>query len=187
MLIVKSLSDQEKQNFINFIIKTKINFSWSYTDMSGHDPNLVVHNLFVCLDAKPIKHKLHKMHPHIALLIKAELQKMLDVRFIKLIDYPKWVSNIVLIRKATRGIRICTDLWDLNKAFPKDDLLLPNIDMIVDLIEGHEMLSLIDEFYGYNQIKIIEEDQHKTIFTMTWASFWYQVMPFGLKNARETY
>ena len=51
----------------------------------------------------------------------------------------------------------------------------------------HEMLSLMDGFYGYNQIKIAEEDQHKMAFTTPWGTFCYQVMPFGLKNDGKTY
>ena len=43
------------------------------------------------------------------------------------------------------------------------------------------------DFFGYNQIKIAEEDQHKMIFTTPWGTFCYQVMPFGLKNVGATY
>lgn len=50
------------------------------------------------------------------------------------------------------------------------------MDMIVDLIVGHEMLSLIDGFFGYNQIKIIEEDQHNITFTTPWGKLCYQVV-----------
>ena len=49
------------------------------------------------------------------------------------------------------------------------------------------MLSLMDGFSDYNQIKIVEEDQHKMKFTTPWGTFCYQVMPFGLKNASATY
>lgn len=52
--------------------------------------------------------------------------------------------------KPIGGIRICTYFRDLNKAYPKDDFPFPSIDMIVDLIEGHEMLSLMDGFSRYN-------------------------------------
>lgn len=55
VLIVKSLIEQETQDFINFLTEVKINFTWSYVDMPRLDPKLVVHNLDVCLDAKPIK------------------------------------------------------------------------------------------------------------------------------------
>ena len=49
------------------------------------------------------------------------------------------------------------------------------------------MLSLMDGFFGYNQINITKEDHHKTKFTTPWGTFCYQVMPFGLKNASATY
>ena len=49
------------------------------------------------------------------------------------------------------------------------------------------MLSFIDGFSGYNQIRLAEEDQDKTSFTMPWGTYCYVVMPFGLKNAGATY
>jgi len=71
---------------------------------------------------------------------------------------------MVFVKKPNEKIRICTDFKDLNKAYPKDDISLLNIDTLVDTITGHKMLSLMDAFYGYNQIKVAFEDQHKTIF-----------------------
>ena len=49
------------------------------------------------------------------------------------------------------------------------------------------MYSLMDEFFGYNQIKIALEDQENTTFTCAWGTFYWNVMPFGLKNASATY
>lgn len=71
---------------------------------------------------------------------------MLDIGFIKPINYPKWVSNIVPIGKPVGGIKIYTNFKDLNKVCLKDDLALPNIDMIVDLMDGHEIILLMDGF-----------------------------------------
>lgn len=39
---------------------------------------------------------------------------------------------------------------DSNKACPKDDFPLPNIDNLVDATIGHEMISLMDGLFGYN-------------------------------------
>ncbi|KAH9295652.1 hypothetical protein KI387_039240, partial [Taxus chinensis] len=86
------------------------------------------------------------MHPRIALLVKEELQCLLSVSFILPIDYPHWISNIVPVTKATRGLNICTKFRDLNLTYPKDDFPLPGIDQLVDLTTGHEMLSLMDGF-----------------------------------------
>ncbi|WP_460914304.1 reverse transcriptase family protein, partial [Staphylococcus aureus] len=45
----------------------------------------------------------------------------------------------------------------------------------------------MDGFFGYNQIKIALEDQEKTAFTCAWGTFYWNVMPFGLKNDGATY
>lgn len=104
-----------------------------YADIPGLDLELVLHHLPLLPGVKPYKHKLRKMHPHIVLLVKIELQKLLDVGFIRPIDYAKWISNLVPISKHTGGIKICIDFRDINKAFPKDDFPLPNIEFIVVL------------------------------------------------------
>jgi len=155
--------------------------------MLGIAIDLVVHNLGLKDDAKPIKKKLRKMNPKIALMVKEELQKLLQAKFIEPIDYSDWISNMVPVKKPNGKIRICTNFQDLNKACPKDDFPLPNIDTLVDATVGHEMLSLMDGFFGYNQIQVAPEDQHKTAFITPWGTFYYKAMPFDLKNAGATY
>ncbi|XP_030963402.1 uncharacterized protein LOC115984522 [Quercus lobata] len=49
------------------------------------------------------------------------------------------------------------------------------------------LLSFMDAFSGYNQIKMDEADQEKTSFITSQGLFCYKVMPFGLKNAGATY
>lgn len=58
---------------------------------------------------------------------------------------------------------------------------------IVDLMDGHEMLYVLDGFSRYNQIKIAQEDQHKIIFTWPWGTYYWNSMPFSLKNIGSTY
>ena len=41
----------------------------------------------------------------------------------------------------------------------------------------------MDGFSGYNQIKMLLEDQEKTSFTTPWVTFMYSNIPFGLMNA----
>ena len=45
----------------------------------------------------------------------------------------------------------------------------------------------MDDFSGYNQIKMAPEDMEKTTFITQWSTFCYKVMPFGLKNVGATY
>ena len=84
-------------------------------------------------------------------------------------------------------VRMCVDLRDLNKASPMDDFLLPHIDILVDNTAGHALLSFMDGFSGYNQIKMAPEDMEKTSFITSWGTYCYKVIPFGLKNVGATY
>ena len=82
---------------------------------------------------------------------------------------------------------MCVDFTDLNKACPKDSYSLPCINQLVDSTTGHKLHSFMNALFRYNQIKMDEADQEKTSFITSQGLFCYKVMPFGLKNTRETY
>ena len=82
---------------------------------------------------------------------------------------------------------MCVDYTDLNKACPKDCFPLPRIDQLVDSTSGHELLSFMDAFFGYNQIKMNLKDQVHMSFITSFGTYCYKVMPFGLKNAGVTF
>ena len=104
-----------------------------------------------------------------------------------MVNYLEWLANVVPIRKKDGKVRMCVDFQDLNKVNPKDDFLLPHIDNLVDNTIGHALLSFMDGFLGYDQIKMAPEDMEKTSFITPWGTYCNKVMPFGLKNAGATY
>ena len=57
----------------------------------------------------------------------------------------------------------------------------------MDATAGHELLSFMDAYSGYNQIRRHEPDLIKTTFVTNCGLYCYKVMPFGLKNAGATY
>ena len=79
------------------------------------------------------------------------------------------------------------DFMDLNRACLKDSYPLPRIDTLVDSTARRELISFMDVFSGYNQIKMNEDDQERTSFVTSQGLFCYKVMSFGLKNAGATY
>jgi hypothetical protein len=82
---------------------------------------------------------------------------------------------------------MCVDYTGLNKACPKVPYPLPRIDQIVDSTAGCETLSFLDAYSGYHQIKMKESDQLATSFVTPFGMYCYTTMPFGLRNAGETY
>jgi hypothetical protein len=116
-----------------------------------------------------------------------EVAKLLATGFVREVDYPEWLANVVLVKKSNNKWRMCVDFTDLNKACPKYSFPLPRIDLLVDSTSGHQLLSFMDAFLGYNQIQMAEEDQEKTSFITNRGLYCYKVMPFRLKNAGATY
>ena len=78
-------------------------------------------------------------------------------------------------------------LTKLNKACPKDSYPLRRFDLLIDAKAGHELLTFLDAYSGYNQISMHPPDQEKTSFITLKRTYYYKVMPFGLKNAGATY
>ena len=91
------------------------------------------------------------------------------------------------MKKKNGQIRYCVDSCNLNKAFPKDEFLLPNIDLLVDSAARSSMFSFMDGYSGYNQIRMATKDVEKTAFRTPIGNFYYIVMPFGLKNVGAIY
>jgi hypothetical protein len=115
------------------------------------------------------------------------LEKLLKVDIIFPVKYSEWVSNLVPVRKTTGQIRLCVDFRALNRVSVKDHFPLPNMEMILQQVAGSQMMSLLDEFFGYNQIKVKRTNRYKTTFTTRWGTFSYEHMSFGLSNAGATF
>jgi len=111
----------------------------------------------------------------------------LNTGHIRDIQYPEWLANVVLIKKVNGKWRMRADFIDLNKACPKNSYPLPNIDTLVDSASGCKLLSFLDAFFGYNQIRMHPKDECKTKFMTELSCYYYKVLPFRLKNAGATY
>lgn len=55
--------------------------------------------------------------------------------------YLEWLSNVVLVKKASRKLQMCIDL---NRAYTEDNFPLRCIDLIVDWTTGHPLFSFMD-------------------------------------------
>ncbi|XP_027158506.1 uncharacterized protein LOC113760135 [Coffea eugenioides] len=176
-----------KEEMISLIKDHRDVFAWSADEVVGVPPELMIHQLNVNPQARPVRQKRRHFGPERSKAISDEVDKLLPAKMIHEIQYPTWLSNPVMVKKDAGGWRICVDFTDLNKACPKDCYPLPRIDALVDSAMGHEILCFLDAFKGYHQIGMSEEDQEKTAFYTDHGVYCYSTMPFGLKNAGATY
>ena len=185
--IGSKLAEDLKSLLTHFLRQNKDVFTWKQADMGGIDPTVITHRLNVSPSFKPIKQKRRSFAPKRQKAMNEEVSKLFQAGAIREVEYPEWLANAMLVKKANGKWRLCIDFTDVNRACPKDSFPLPRIDLIVDATADHELLSFMDAFSGYNQISIDPDDQEKTSFVTVQGTYCYRVMPFGLKNAGATY
>ena len=115
------------------------------------------------------------------------MKKILDAKIIFKVRHSEWVSNLVLVWKKSGEIRLCVDFKNLNCGSDKDNYPVPPMEQILQMVSGSKLFSLLDGFFGYNQVLVAEEDMLKTTFRTKWGTFAYRMMPFGLINAGATF
>ena len=172
---------------MKFLKKNLDFFAWSHEDMPGIDRRVIEHSLNIYATKKPIQQKRRVSAPEQNKAIMEEVEKLLTAGFIREVYYPKWLVNVVMVKKSSGKWRMCVDFIDLNNACPKDSFPLPRIDQLVDSTIGHKLLTFMDAFLGYNQILMKEEDKEKTAFVTSQGLYCYKVMLFRLKNVGATY
>ena len=88
--------------------------------MPGIDPQVMFHRLNVDPTFRPVKQKRRGMAPERQETVYEEVRKLLKAQSIREMQYPDWLTNIVLVRKSNKKWRFCVDFTDLNYACPKD-------------------------------------------------------------------
>jgi hypothetical protein len=86
------------------------------------------------------------------LMVKAELERLLEAGFIAPMDTTDWVFRMVLVKKKNGKIRICVDYRALNKQIQKDHFPLPFISSILEEVAGLERYTMGDGYSGFNQV-----------------------------------
>ena len=182
-----SMKNQDKVEMLLFLIQNVDVFAWNSYKVPRVNPEFIVHKLNVDPSFPPKKKKPRKAAKEHVDAVKSEVQRLKEVGVIREIFFPKWLANTVVVKKKNGNWRVCVDFTDLNRACPKDPFPMPKIDRLVDATYGHPKMSFLDAFQGYHQIALAPEDREKTTFVPSDANYHYNVMPFGLKNARATY
>jgi hypothetical protein len=185
--VYDGLTPEEFTIWYKFFKSNKSAFAWTYKDLKGVPPEICEHQIILENNVKPIRQRPYRLNPKYSLMIHEEIKKLLECGFIYPVPYSEWVSPIVIVLKKNGKIRICQDYRKLNSVTKKDHFPLPFTDTLLDVVAGHEMYSLMNDFSGYNQIGISKAHQLLTAFTTDEGVYALNKMAFGLCNAPATY
>ena len=104
-----TLTTSKKDALVALLIDFKEVFAWSYEGMPRIDIDIVQHYIPTDPTMKQVKKKLRRMKPEWTLKIKEEVKKQYNAGFLKVVNYPKWLANVVPISKKDGKVRMCVD------------------------------------------------------------------------------
>ena len=110
-----------------------------------------------------------------------QLEELLKKGYIRSSVSP-WGAPILFVKKKDGTLRLCIDFRQLNKYTIKNKYPLPKIDDLFDQLRGEKIFLKIDLREGYHQVRIKEEDIHKTTFRTRYGNYEF-IVSFGLTNA----
>ena len=135
---------------------------------------------------RPVFARARRLSPDKLAAAKDEFNKLLEMDVIQPSNSP-WSSPLHMVEKPSGGWRACGDYRALNAASEDDRYPMPHLQDLTIHLEGKSIFSKVDLVRAYNQVPMNASDIAKTAIVTPFGLFEYKRMPFGLKNAAQTF
>ena len=100
----------------------------------------------------------------------------------------QWNTPLICVwKKEKADIRLCLDFRQLNAVTERQAFPMPNVDEMLDALEGSKYFSSIDLGNAYYQVELSEDSQEKTAFSTKQGQYCFNRMPFGIAAAPGTF
>ncbi|XP_071739802.1 uncharacterized protein [Rutidosis leptorrhynchoides] len=142
------LSTNAKDTLCKLLAASIDVFAWEPSDMTGVPREIAQHRLNVNPNITPVVQKKRAMALERSNFLDNEVQRLVDASIMKKVKYQTWVASPVMAKKPDGFCRMCVDYKDINKACPKDNYPLPEIDWKVESLSGYPFLSFLDAYRG---------------------------------------
>lgn len=172
-----------------------VNLAENYEDMLADYPNIlkpldalsqpkhnVVHQIIT--DGHPVYSKSRPLPADKYLRVKKEIEQMLETGICRPSKSP-WASPLHVTTKKNGELRLCGDYRKLNAITVPDRYPIPRVLDFTYILPGTSIYSKIDLKRAYNQIPVKEVE--KTAVITPFGLFEFPRMPFGLRNAGQTF
>ena len=101
------MTPEETQSMQNALRRNHDIFAWAHADIKGIHPSVTSHKFNVFSTARPVRQKIRRFHPDRQKIIRIEIDKLLEAGFIREVEYPNWLANVVVVPKKEGKWRVC--------------------------------------------------------------------------------
>jgi hypothetical protein len=141
---------------------------------------------FIETEGRPVCSKYRRLAPDRLAAAKAEFAE-LEKQGVVRRSSSNWASPLHMVMKSDGTWRPCGDFRRLNLVTKEDRYSCPNIGDLTARLAGCKVFSKLDLRKGYHQVPVRAEDVHKTAIIMPFGLYEFLRMPFGLRNAGQTF
>ncbi|KAI5177399.1 hypothetical protein PAEPH01_2464 [Pancytospora epiphaga] len=114
--------------------------------------------------------------------VETEIKRPLDLGYIRILN-SFWCNKVKPVKPPNGNIRLTTNLISLNQHVPLNKYSLPMTKEMLHRLCNAKYFTKLELKEGFSQIKLEEEDRHKTAFKIKNRFYGLTRMPMDFKNA----
>ena len=102
------------------------------------------HKFMINSPEQPVRQSLRRLPLVLRDEVSTELKRMLDMNLIEKIDASPWISNLVLVRKKDKTLRIYTDMINVNRSIIPKYFPLAKLNELTSRLAVAKICSKLD-------------------------------------------
>ena len=136
--------------------------------------------------SRPVARRPYSVAPQHLPELDRQIQVLLGAGIIRR-SVSAYAAPVLFAPKKDGKLRLCMDYRMLNQQTVRDKFPTPTAADLIARTRGARLLSKIDLHSGFHQLRIREDDIHKTAFVTPMGQYEFVTAPFGLSSTPSAF